>query len=228
MKNKTGFEFQLENAVKSACEQDIKSLDQEMKNYSYSFSPVLEKRMDKLIKQQKTRNTSRHYRWKYVLVAAVILLMNAVIVIANEEVRNKLGDLIISIYEECIEFKGNISGEDKKEEFEKYSLQYLPEGYQKVEENYNDLVEWVVKYVNESGNIILYSQSDSNASDVLVTYDGSSIDAISIRENEAWIVSEQEFLTILFEKGGYTFMISSQENMNEVIEMAENISIWEK
>ena len=228
MRNKNEFEAQLKSAVQKACDQDAVLLEQEMEKFTYSFSPEFEPRMNDLLMSSKSRKVKRDHSWRYAMIAAAILLMNAMIVIANDEIRSKLGDLIITIYDECIEFKSIILGENKKEKFEKYSLQYLPDGYQRTQEKYNDQVEWFVEYRNDSGKVLLYSQSDSEAADILVSYDGTLTDEMIIRENTAWIVSDQEYITILFETDGYTFMVSAQESINEVVKMAESISVWEQ
>lgn len=225
MKNKTEFELQLQSAVKKACERDIELLEKMMKNYSYTFSTEFEQRMNDMIEQQRLRKIGKRSRSKYILIAAAILLMNAAIVMANDELRAKFGNLMITIYEDCVELKNGILGGNKKKKFERYSLQYLPKGYQIIEEKYNEPIEWIVMYANETDNIILYTQLDSDVSDVLITYDGSLIEEISIRGNEAWIISDGDFLTILFEKDGYTFTISSQESKSELIKMSEYISI---
>ena len=61
----------------------------------------------------------------------------------------------------------------------------------------------------------------------MISYEIDEKVIIDLHGVEAWIVSDGEINTLLFELDGYIFTIASQEGRDELIKAAESLEVWE-
>lgn len=231
MKINRAYEKQFKEAVKRACEQDFFILEGRVEKFQYTFTPEFEIQMNKLIHDRNVHEGKKKNRgWKYILAVAVIIVFNVAAVLANEELREKIGNILMNIYEHCIELRGDLSGIDEEGEFDIYSLGYVPAGYEKTDEIINLPAEYQIIYANNDKKEILYTQSNMVIGNMLVSYEGGEIENVNILGVDAKIVSDGEINTLLLETEGYLFTIciSIDEEVTELVKMAESIEIWNK
>lgn len=226
------FEKKLKDAVKLACERDLDFLTQRTRTYPDEFSPEFESRMKHLISGKEKESRRRKGRfWRYILVAAALLLLNAGIVLANEDFRTKVGNLFVQFYEHCIELMTEWTDGNSHEitdTFEKYTIAYIPNGYQKTLEEDLAPAEYRIVFENDRSEQIIYIQASAASSSVLLSQEGNETEIQSIHDTDAVLVSDGEITTLFFEKDDYLFMISapSHESQEVLVQMAESISVW--
>lgn len=231
MENNHGFDRLLEDAVGRACENDWAVLEREMGGFAYTFSEEFERKMGALTggERKEAQARGKKPRLKYMLIAAAILLINATIVLANPVLWEKLGNLIAYLHGDYIELREEGTADADSEAFHVYHLRYVPEGYTQTGELTDETGPYLIDYEDENGNTFMYAQCQSEGSSVLVTYeDSEEKEIIDLHGVEAWIVSDGEINSLLFELEGYIFTIASQEGREELIKAAESLEVWEK
>lgn len=229
MENNHGFDRLLEDAVCKACENDWAVLERETSGFTYTFSEEFEQKMGALTggKGKEAQVRGKNPRLKYMLIAAAILLLNVTIVLADPVLREKLGDLAAYLYEDYIELRKEGVADAGSGAFHVYHLRYVPEGYTQTEELADETGQYLIDYEDEKGNIFMYAQCESEGSSVLISYENDEKEIIDLHGVEAWIVSDGEINTLLFELDGYIFTIASQEGRDELIKAAESLEVWE-
>lgn len=237
MAEQTEYEDVFMRAVIRACEQDYCELLREIQGYTHTFSTEFNEDMAVLLRQngnftaaqdtkQKQQNSSSRKRariLRILLVAAVLIALSTMAVMANDELREKIGNLIVRVLDHDVEVEQEDVGEPK-EEFEHYLLTYIPNGYEKVDEMDNDPVGFSERYENAEGQYILYDQYDIAAGNESITYeDGCLREQININGIEAELVSDGEINSLFFEWERYLFTIQAYEEKDELIKMAESL-----
>ena len=94
------FEQLLKQEVQKAARQDYEEITAKAQDYPYKFSKEFNEKMKGIIREGKKAKKKR--RVNILLVAAILLILNAGIVLANDDLREKVGTLIIHFFEDNI------------------------------------------------------------------------------------------------------------------------------
>lgn len=218
-------QLNFKKAIEVACKADYEELELKTNSSTYTFSQEFERDMNELIIQGNVHcHHNKKKKWKIALFVAVLIGLAASVVTANEEIRTKIGNLLVNFYDQCIEIIGMENGKSSGELFEKHTLSSIPDGYILIKEEDNIPAWYIEKYENEKDEILIYSQYDSQSTDIFVTYNTYGIkEEISVCDSEAFIVSDGDITSICFEKDGYTYVISATGNV-DLGSLAESIA----
>jgi len=220
MKMKNNFDTVMKSAAEIACKEEYAELEALTDQFEYSFSDEFNEKMAELM--QVSHRRRKYGLWKYLFIAAVVLLLNLAVVMADEELREKMGSIVLSIYENCVDLR-NESFRPESKEWKEYRLTWIPDGYKELGFTDNSPDSFLRYFVNDMDDILVYSQYD-DSSDVSVTYDEQEeIEKVSVCGTEGRIVSDGEIKTLFFSKDGYIFTISCSDPELPLMTIAENI-----
>lgn len=262
-------EDRLRAAVLSAAEEEMNEIDRETEGLSHTFSPRFERKMQDILNEQKNgtsaretgsyldalrrqdkKKKSRHSfsRSRYVLAAALLMVLVSTAVFASEDVREGLRQLSVQFFSDRVTVESTEPGgaavrdtesggmaaaskENDPESFHACKWKTLPEGYKVVEET--EIPEshiYNVMYENNKGETIHYSQHDSAEYTINITYDEKDgyRKKIDLGGMEAYSVSNGETNSIFFEKDGYVFTVMSGQSEETMITWIENSGILPK
>lgn len=106
------FEQLLKQEVQKAARQDYEEITAKAQDYPYKFSKEFNEKMKGIIREGKKAKKKR--RVNILLVAAILLILNAGIVLANDDLREKVGTLIIHFFEDNIYIHDSGETEDSE------------------------------------------------------------------------------------------------------------------
>lgn len=219
----------LKSALVEAMRLDNARLEEELQcDEPHVFSPAFERRMEKLIRVQRSKNLIRSC-FRYVAAAVLVLFLTGGILFIGSDDLNASA-LSIDILEWLDEFftfeKDTLIKQEVSVLFDESQIGYMIEGFVKVKEVVS-FSHVYYKYENESGDTIVLKVSNSLSA--------MAIDSEDIIKNV--LISEQgrEYTRIYKESTGYVVLMwqdyngmfyhleSSLDN-DELIKIMDNIS----
>lgn len=232
----------LKEAAGIACHTEDSFYKEEIDNCTHRFSKKYKKKMKKLVEcaenpQGENESHIRCYkipRKKYILIAAIIVLMASMTVIAVEPIREKVIQLIEKCFSEYTEVSfQDLTGKaaedyELPEKFEVQKLTYVPENYKMEEETIDETFYlYDCGYVNEEGSVLWYEQCAVKYSDAAITSDGNPAKVITIKGKEAyWLRDKYDWNTIIYVNGDYVYTLSAKETiytLTDIFEKNKNI-----
>ena len=159
------------------------------------------------------------------LVAAILLILNAGIVLANDDLREKVGTLIIHFLRTTS--ISMIPGKQRipKKTFQQLQLTYIPEGYHLLYETENPVTMYNAYYEGSNDSYISFTQGFKENVDVHVTYDGTGKKKIQVNGKDVYIVKDKNITSCYYEDKGCIISLSSTEKESEFIKILKNIKI---
>ena len=200
------FEKLLEQEAQRAALQDYEEVTEKTKNYSYKFSKEFIQKMNKMIYEEK-----------------LFLILNACIVLANDDLREKVGTLIIHFFEDSIYIHNSEEQTESEKIFRQLHLTYIPAGYNLLYETENPITMYSAYYEGQNDNYIGFTQGLKENVDVHVTYDGTGSRKIQVNGKEIYVVKDKEITSFYYEDNGCIITLSSTEKELELIKILKNI-----
>lgn len=151
----------LKDAVKIAVEKDYQK---EVTDFSdkdiHTFSPAFEEKMQPLLQSKSPVRYRKRLKFRYLLVAVLILLFSGMTVLANPDVRERIGKYFEQLFDDHTDVSLDVPENHKEKEFVKVKPTYIPEGYTQIEKTYTKQTqEYILSFVNENGDTLHYTQS---------------------------------------------------------------------
>ena len=169
------------------------------------------------------KNQNKKPRVHILLVAAILLILNAGIVLANDDLREKVGTLIIHFFEDNIYIHDSGETEDSKKTFQQLQLTYIPEGYHLLYETENPVTMYNAYYEGSNDSYISFTQGFKENVDIHVTYDGTGKKKIQVNGKDVYIVKDKNITSCYYEDKGCIISLSSTEKESEFIKILKNI-----
>ena len=146
----------LKSSLVEAMKLDNARLEKELQHCeSHVFSPDFERRMERLIKIQRSKGKSRNC-FRYIAAAVMVLFLTGGILVIGSEDLNA-SELNIDILEWLDEYftvkKGTSDNKENDIIFDENCIGYLPEGFVKVEEDIT-YFQIYYKYENKLGDTV--------------------------------------------------------------------------
>ena len=227
----------LKDAVKIACHKEDSLYEKEINTCTHLFSRKYKKKMKKLMAyasqfEQKHEPYPISYgvpKKRYLLIAAIIIMMVSMTAMAVEPIREKVIQLIEKCFPEYTEVSfQDLTGKEAKDyelpdKMEIHKLTYVPENYKFLEENFDETFYiYDCVYINEEGNTLWYGQTAIKYSDAAISSDGKKAQILTIKGKEAyWIKDEYGGNTIIYVNGDYVYTLGADEDIRVLIEIFE-------
>lgn len=218
---------ELQNAFREAARQEFAAVPAEAE-LDYIFSARFERRMQHMIRAQAHGylhlvNTSA----KRFFIAAAIIFLLLSSVLAIKPVRQRVIRFFVEAYEECFEIRFGEKDQDDIDPtpytMERYTLTYLPEGYEEVEFITLDSLLWT-HWRNEDGNSISLQQEPGTQE---ITLNAALGEIVQLEHNGLRITYQESSNSRIFvwEQDEYIFHLSIHKNLptEEGLRMIESI-----
>lgn len=215
------FEKELARAVKIAVERDYVMLEKDMEGYHHTFSDDFKHKMSLLINQERKRVKRKRIKIG-MLIAAIILLISTTIVMANDVIRERIESIILELFDDHVDTKIHTEAVSKDVDFVAFPLRYVPDNFYLEERADNSINTYYEDYSDRDGNMINYTQSVKDTTSLSITYDGRNYDKQIINGTTLLIFSDNGIYTIVFEKGEYIYDISTNTNIESLINVFKN------
>ncbi|NLY48224.1 MAG: DUF4367 domain-containing protein [Clostridiales bacterium] len=196
----------------------------------YPLSPAFELRMKKLFaldRRKEAAKTIIRYAKKAAVIVFVIISLLFGALMLNPEVRAAVSKVIIEWYEQFtrISFRSEATDTSKKL---KLKPSYIPDGYTEYSfVVFNNMTD--ISYINDAKDKIVFSSRPSdNIPYITVDNEKHDITEISVDGNKAFVIkSRDNKLTngLIYKYNGYVVEIWGVISVDELLKMAESISI---
>lgn len=203
----------------------IESLPKEEELF-YKFSKKFERKINKLIKEQRRSSFMRtfaNYGKKVAIIFLIITSIAFATTMSVEAYRVKVIEVITEVWEEftSIIFKN-------KENINDGILvpavpKCVPEGFSILEEKIYDY-RYTVIYVDVNNREIFYEQSVLSSGQVLLDTENTKVETIEIDSKEIFFFTNKGINQIYWIDDSYIYTFISSIDKEEIIKMAE--SIW--
>ena len=211
--------------MKSAENIIIESLPKE-EDLSHRFSKRFERKMNKLIRQEKRTPFMRSFI-NYSKRVAVIFLIFVTIAFATtmsvEAYRVKFFEIVTEVWKEftSIIFKSKDHINDNNKLIPAIS-EYIPKGFSILEKNVNDHMYSVV-YVDENYEEIFYEQRVLSYGEIILDTEDIEDEIIEIGNQTIILFTNKGVNQIYWSDDSYSYTLISSINKDEIIEMVKDI-----
>lgn len=225
---------QLKRAVKMACEEEIKDMEESVNSkglhkFSQHFCRRMKELMNTHFKYEKSERLQtgkrKHLKLRYALITVLLLVLCTSSVVAVEPIREKMKDLIYTVFLNYIEIENEETSVDADGEIIWKEPTEIPEGYEKAQEEKDDLLgQCFITWTNEEGNVLTYIQGDADSVTLALSSDGEKPEEITIDGKKAqYAIDENGSASLFFEDGNIIYAIQGRAEKEELIKMAESI-----
>ncbi|MEG6567765.1 DUF4367 domain-containing protein [Thermoanaerobacterium saccharolyticum] len=105
-----------------------------------------------------------------------------------------------------------------------YYLSYVPHGF-KISKIESQEVTKIIQYTNDKGDFIIFSQSSSENTDMMVDTENAVTQKIDINGYEGILIQKNGLNTIVWRKDNNLFSLMSKIDKNELIKSANSIKL---
>jgi len=192
----------------------------------YSPTPEMDLRMRKLIKRvENTQKTKKILvqASKSAMILFAFLAVATMVLIAVEASRNYIFNTFIQWNNNhtAIQFQPS----DKSNDFDKYTLHYIPEGYKLDTTSSSENTRTFI-YTNEKDENIFVQQSIADSAKLSVDNENNQPSIMTIHGFEAFFfqsTSDNDSNSLIWKENNIAFTLISSLDKNEMILIAENI-----
>lgn len=219
----------LENAVKIAVEKDYKKeVTDFSEKDSHTFSPAFEEKMQPLLRRESPIRYRKRLKFRYLLVAILVLLFGGMTVLANPDVRERIGKYFEQLFDDHTDVSLDAPEQHKEKEFVKVKPTYIPEGYELIEKAYNKQTqEYILSFVNENGYALHYTQSIPEQwenSPNSITSNGVPAKTLDIGGFPGYLLSDEHGVySLIYVTDNYIFYASGKVDSEELIKIIQSL-----
>lgn len=206
---------------------EIKMLDSLPKeeDLSYKFSEDFEKKMDKLIREEKSIPFMRSFV-VYGKRAAAIFLIIASISFATtmsvEAYRVKFFKVITEVWEEFTSIVFKSEEEVNDGNLVPTNPQYIPEGFSMFYEDVDNYMNMII-YKDAANIEIFYEQSFISNKEILLDTEGVEVETMKIENQEINYFSNKGVNQVYWNDDNYTYAFISSIDMEELFRMTKSV-----
>lgn len=214
----------LYQAILLSVDSEIEQLEKRTENFYHTFSDDFKNKMKRMTSNRTSLNFTHaerratRFRWKFLLVAILVLVLSVTTLFANETIRN----MIPEFFSDHVEIH-NTETSSEEVDFTPILLKTIPKDYE-VTFEYMDSYQYSIRYENSDGFWIDYDQVSNDMDVIGITYDEKkgynrtlTINGINVHS-----ISDGNKNTIFFEQGDYVFTIMSNKPEEFLVELFEN------
>lgn len=206
-------------AAKEAEEMILEQLEKGDKK-EHIFTKAFEEQMSQLItgeKQLKFKGLMRK-----IGIAILIIGIAGSLGMSVEAVRTRVIEFITEVFEKFTSISYQSYGAYDNEREGSYLPQYVPEGFEMIEEEkiFNDVH---ITYENELGEEILFRQIEITTNNSIIDTEKAQLEKICLEDKEYYYYENKEIKNIMWIEGVYQITISSEIEKDELIKMCLSV-----
>ena len=203
--------------------------DEELKQCK-RYGPCSDEHLEKMseilgfdVTRKKTVFRSRKKLWVAILIAAALLLMGCTAYVYREEIKG----FVMDIYKEYADVNfSDVNFENAPKTIEdKYTLGYVPEGYELVEE-IADFGITYQKFRNEAGEFVIFTQSLLDENGFGIDTERGTIEIVEYGGHEMLIKTAETIKVFIWNDGKYELSIEVPVSIanEEALQIIDKIS----
>lgn len=198
----------------------------------HNFSKRFEKRMRKLIKDQRRSPSMRHFVLMTKRVAAIALVISVLSfsgLMTVEAYRVKFIEIVTEVFNNTINFIITPKDSSGTGHVEDVIFGYLPEDLveiDRLEMSYDQGL--TVTYADPDGKLLdIYVEviSGQSVTDISINVEGAVVSNIMINGNEATAYTGADYAYLMWEDKDCLILITSELPYDETIKVAQNIQL---
>lgn len=212
----------------------LNSLPSDVEIPEHKFSNKFERKMKKLIREQRRApwlNKFISASKRVAIVALAILTVSFSCLMCVEAYREKLIEVITEIFEELTQFSFS-SSRTEKTELGEISLEYLPDGMVEVYRECNSRIHNQSIYFEDmEGRKIGIDQDimvDGKQSTVILDTEDADVSTIDFNGYEATLIVKGEHTILMWKDDVSVILVSGDFPPDEIIRVASGIHVSEK
>lgn len=214
----------LYNHMKSSENIILENLPKEYE-LSHKFSKRFERRMNKLIRQERRFPFIKsfiNYGKRVAIIFLIFISIAFATTMSVEAYRVKFFEIVIEVWEEftSIIFKSEESIDDRK--LIPVNPIYIPDDFKIIEEDTNHY-EHFIYWKNDYGVEIMFEQAKITSNAIINDTEGIEIEKIFIQEQEVIYFTNKNIHQLYWNDSNYIYTIVSSYDKKELIKMAESI-----
>lgn len=219
----------LEDAIKIAVEKDYKKEVTDFpKKDSHTFSNSFEEKMYPLLHRESPIQYHKPLKFRYLLVAVLVLLFSGMTVLANPDIREHIGKYFEQLFDDHTDVSLDAPDQPKKKEFVKVKPTYIPEGYELIEKTYNKQTqEYILSFANENGYTLHYTQSIPEQwenSPNSITSNGVPAKKLDIGGFPGYLLSDEHGVySLIYVTDNYIFYVGGKTEAEELIKIIKSL-----
>ncbi|MDU3181018.1 MAG: DUF4367 domain-containing protein [Lachnospiraceae bacterium] len=184
--------------------------------------------MQPLLQSKSPVRYRKRLKFRYLLVAVLILLFGGMTTLANPDVRERIGKYFEQLFDDHTDVSLDVPEQHKKKEFVKVKPTYIPEGYTQIEKTYTKQTqEYILSFVNENGDTLHYTQSlpeQWENSPNSITSDGVPAKTLDIGGFPGYLLSDEHGVySLIYITDNYTFYVGGKVDAEELIKMIQSL-----
>lgn len=171
--------------------------------------------------QKKKPGSRKVFRRTLILVAVLALIMGLV-VISSEGVREKMFNYFFTEKPGHTEVRP-LENDEKEGELPRFELGYVPEGYEKINEEDILTIGYAIDYENDQKQYINFMVTKSDAYSSSIDSDTLKRKGITINAYQAYLFYDDKTSAIIWQIGDYVLELFTESSVNEAVKMAESV-----
>lgn len=222
----------LKMSLKQAYEEEFSELQLKIRQEMvHVFSDEFENNMNSLIYGRGSLGLygtkRRRYRFRYLLVAILLLVFAVTTAFAIKPIRGRLGKAFYTVFynKTTIESIEEMYEEEDQQEIHWKEPRYIPEGYQiERKEKNEDVGLYSITWSNENEDMLSYIQGDAGSMSLSLTSNDQKPEDIIIGDKKAkLIIDDSGTRSIFYEENGILYSVSGHISKQEIIKIADSI-----
>ncbi|SHF22091.1 protein of unknown function [Tissierella praeacuta DSM 18095] len=210
--------------VKSAENIMIDSLPKE-EALSHNFSKRFQKKMNKLIRQERRSPFIKifvNYSRKVAIIFLIFISIAFATTMSVEAYRVRFFEVVIEVWEEftSIIFKEKQNIDDGK--LIPVNSTYIPDSFKIIEHEINSYEQFIY-WQNDEGIEIMFEQAKITANSIITDTEGIDIEELLIGEQKIIYFTNKNVNQIYWNDSNYIYAIISEYDKNELLKMVESI-----
>ena len=210
--------------VKSAENIMIDSLPKE-EALSHNFSMRFQKKMNKLIRQERRSpfiKTFVNYSRKVAIIFLIFISIAFATTMSVEAYRVRFFEVVIEVWEEftSIIFNDKQNIDDGK--LIPVNPTYIPDNFKIIEHEINSYEQFIY-WQNDEGIEIMFEQAKITANSIITDTEGIDIEELLIGEQKIIYFTNKNINQIYWNDSNYIYTIISEYDKNELLNMVESI-----
>ena len=190
---------------------------------NHVFSKGFERKMKKLIKQQKRSSLTNKlifYSKRTAIVFLIVLASLLTITMSSEALRSRFFELVIRVYEDLTSFVFSTNEEDNLS-LKNKEPEYIPKGFKEVDR----VDDFVITYKNDENIEIQYVTDKISSNSIILDTENAKVKDIFVNGYKAKYIRKGTFLQLFWNDNNFIYLLNVDYQNSGESEFYEDILI---
>ncbi|HGS9973407.1 DUF4367 domain-containing protein [Clostridioides difficile] len=190
---------------------------------NHVFSKGFERKMKKLIKQQKRSSLTNKiifYSKQTAIVFLIVLASLFTITMSSEALRSRFFRLVIRVYEDLTSFVFSTNEEDNLS-LKNKEPEYIPKGFKEVDR----VDDFVITYRNDENIEIQYVTDKISSNSIILDTENAKVKDIFVNGHKAKYIVKGTFLQLFWNDNNFIYLLNVDYQDSGESEFYEDILI---